>query len=293
MTAQPPTCQLCSQPGITLHENLRDRLFDAPGNWTLKRCTGCGFVWLDPMPRPDDLTLAYRNYYTHAADPDSPSLARRWYRQLLNLTPIGRERQRLALMCLDQTPPGKLLDIGCGNGQRLVQFRDRGWDVEGQEIDERAVAVAREHFGLRIHAEPVEKLTGSYHAVILNHVIEHVPDPVGMLAQCHRLLCRDGQLVVITPNVAGYGHRKFGASWRGLEPPRHLHLFTPATLQRAAGLAGFARLVVWTSSARVVGLALGSQSSSRLCALWFQLVAFVRSRLDPAVGEECVLQAKK
>lgn len=67
---------------------------------------------------------------------------------------------------------------------------------------------------------------GEFDVVILSHVIEHLHDPVALLKMCHLLLEKNGLLVLLTPNVASYGHRKFGAGWCGLESPRHIHLFT-------------------------------------------------------------------
>ena len=290
-------CCLCGQPGQPLHAGLTDPLGNVPGPWNFRGCVNpaCGLLWLDPMPDAATLTRAYQNYYTHAPAAGRPGWAQRIYRKLVALTPVGRERQRLAVMYLDTTPPGRVLEVGCGNGQRLTGLRARGWDVQGQEIDSLAGAVARDHFGLPVHLGPISELAGGYDAIILNHVIEHVPDPVDILAQCRRLLRDSGTLVLTTPNVASYGHQRFGACWRELDPPRHLHLFTTSNLRQAAQQAGFLKLATWTTSARVVGIGLGRRRGvwAGAGALWFQLVAAVHQRSAPDTGEECVLQATK
>lgn len=293
-----PTCRLCGRVGVVLYDQLRDRLCGSPGTWTLKRCPGkdCGLAWLDPQPGPADLQAAYRDYFTHKAEPDAPSPAQQLYRRLLQLTPIGRERHRLEWMYLDQTTPGRLLEIGCGNGQRLARFREAGWDVTGQEVDPTAAALAREKFGLKVHLEALEKLTGSYDMIVMNHVIEHVPDPAVVLRECHRLMRSGGGLVLTTPNIASYGHRRFGADWRGLDPPRHLHLFSKTTLRTLAERAGFLSPTITTTSARVVGTALASQRTGPFCtmrAVCFQVWAASRQPFAPDDGDECVLQASK
>ena len=76
------------------------------------------------------------------------------------------------------------------------------------------------------------------------HVIEHVHHPVKVLRACYSLLKSGGFLWVETPNTASEGHRLFGTSWRGLEPPRHLMLFTPDSLHNALIAAGFADVKV-------------------------------------------------
>jgi hypothetical protein len=70
-----------------------------------------------------------------------------------------------------------------------------------------------------------------------------VPDPVAAVRRMLEWLAPDGLLVVEVPNAGGLGARLFGRAWSGLELPRHLSHFTPASLERVAGLAG--GRVVW------------------------------------------------
>jgi hypothetical protein len=69
-----PNCYLCGTGGEPLYEGLKDRLFNAPGEWNLKRCPNpeCGLLWLDPMPLEEDIGMAYETYFTHAAPEDMP-----------------------------------------------------------------------------------------------------------------------------------------------------------------------------------------------------------------------------
>jgi SAM-dependent methyltransferase len=276
-----------------LYRDLRDRLFNAPGEWTLQRCPSCAIAWLDPMPTENELASAYDNYYTHH-EPPPPSTLQRSYRLLLRLTSLFRQRERLNLMYLDKTKPGRLLEVGSGAGHRLAAFRARGWQAEGQELDARAPA--------GVHIGPLRKLAlpeSTYDAVVMNHVLEHVTDPVALLGECRRLLRPGGTFVATTPNLDSHGHRRFGADWRGLEPPRHLHLFTPASLTTVANRAGFNQLKVWVTGTRAVSIALGSLAFQRHgrydmlarsgLADAFRAVLFQLRATD----EECVLKATK
>ena len=271
-----PQCILCGSDGRLLHSNQSDRLFGAAGLWDFKMCPNrkCGLVWLDPMPLGADIGKAYANYYTHAAHSTAgsvglrakirglmqrgywaneygyetgsqPSLARS-LGKLLNLSPIHRREADADVRCLPAVPQGRLLDIGCGSGEWLLTMRERGWSVEGCDFDKFAVEAARQR-GLKVKCGSLEDQNypdNSFDAVTLSHVIEHVPDPVRVLGECARILRPGGKLVLLTPNASSLGHRVFGEAWRGLEPPRHLHLFSIKSMHRMLSLAGFQRILV-------------------------------------------------
>lgn len=275
-----PACALCGRAGRPLYRGLRDRVFGVPGGWDLSLCPDprCGLVWLDPRPVPEDLGRAYQSYYTHEAVGTPRGLLRRglaaagcghlrarlgytrgvgprWLSllaPLVDLHPGGRDEVEADVAFQGAPGPGRnrLLDVGCGSGGLMERTRGLGWEVEGTEVDPRASAAARGR-GLTVHDGDLAACAfpgGSFDVVHLGHVIEHVDDPEGLLRECRRVLKPGGRLVILTPNAAGWGHRHFGGDWRGLEPPRHLHVFNPANLAAAVARAGFARSEVRTLS---------------------------------------------
>ncbi len=310
-------CYLCGSRGEILYDNLNDRLFCAPGVWNLRRCPNpcCGFVWLDPVPIERDVAKIYETYYTHqGADWKRSGLRTLSFnlRRAFALSlPLHYKRRQANLMYLGKVKPGKLLDVGCGDGRRLALLRSLGWEVEGQEIEPRAVVRAREVYKLRVHLGPLEELgfpDDAFDAVIMNHVIEHVFDPVSILAECRRILKPGGAFVAITPNVGGFGHRHFGRYWLGLDPPRHLFLFSPTTLREVAVRAGFDKFTVKTIALSAQGSARASISIKltgrydmrsfpgllrEIKPALYQLWASAALVLDKASGEECVLEARK
>lgn len=320
-TRDRPRCYLCGERGEPLYEGLYDHLFGAPGQWNFKRCPkgDCGLVWLDPMPTEEDIGKAYSTYYTHRqAEGAQPAgsgklpmfIRRELYEPLLRVMGVCEERRRLNCMYLDRTPAGRLLEVGCGNGECLARIRALGWDVLGQEIDPVAAAYACRSWGIDVHVGQVQTLEVGperFDAVIMSHVIEHVHDPVALLAACHRLLSSGGTLILTTPNSASYGHRKFGAGWRGLEPPRHLHLFSSKTLSQVVYRAGFSRQRCWTTAAHAEGIGRGSLSQaymsadqnhlSAMCSEWrgmlFQLAALAVFLCNEDSGEDCAMVATK
>lgn len=315
-----PDCLLCGSKGELLHSDLKDHLFGAPGEWSLKKCPDaeCGLVWLDPMPLEQDIAKAYRDYYTHKKESKDKAdlglelifkkIIKLLYKGILLITLVRRERRRHNLMYLDKTQPGRLLEVGCGDGSRLNKIRKLGWELEGQEVDPEAAEIARSKYGLSVHLGNLKSLgfkESSFDAVIMNHVIEHVHDPVDLLRECHRILKPSGMLVVITPNIESYGHRYFGSDCRMLEPPRHIHLFSTKSLKHSALKAGFQSCEAWTTASDAESIATGSYKirshnsgpksmlTTYISAIIFQLRASAIHFTQPDSGEECILKTFK
>lgn len=312
------TCPWCGTPGGILHAGLRDRLYGTPGTWTLRRCPtpACGLVWLDPLPH--DLAALYARYFTHAAAEGSPRRRAFWHtrepllrmatRAIGRRTALERERRALALLVPHPDQPRRVLDVGCGSGDRLVLLQRLGWEVMGQEVDPQAVAAAQRAGVADVRLGDLcalglpERCVG---AVVSSHVIEHVADPVAMLRECLRLVAPPGSVTIVTPNVDSWGHGRFGADWLGLDPPRHLHLFSPTTLEALARRAGARHVDVRTSAAHAELIAAGSldlrwrgvhhigeggRPWRDAVAILAQRTAWRAHRRSPLTGDECVLQ---
>jgi SAM-dependent methyltransferase len=249
-----------------LYDGLADRVFFcAGGGWSLHRCLDCSTAFLDPRPDRRTIGRAYTSYYTHPevasnrepSSTDVRSAARNGYlnarygydfvpssrlgRVLARLFPKTRSYADRSVRNLRRPGSGgRLLDVGCGHGAFLAEMRRAGWDVYGIEPDSAAARMARAN-GVPVANEPFEEASlapESFDAITMNHVIEHFHDPVEALRISHRLLKPNGILWIATPNLASHGHALFGPDWIGLDPPRHLVLFTRSALISALARAG-------------------------------------------------------
>lgn len=170
--------------------------------------------------------------------PVQPS--KHWPARLLSYVPSISRARALEIYALSASQVGTLLDVGCGNGQFIRRMRSLKWDVSGLDPDPAAVAYCLSQ-GLEVFQGSILDVPANrrYDVITLNHVIEHVQDPVSLLLECkRRLVPGTGRLMIMTPNLNSLGHRWFGRYWRGLETPRHLLLFSIPSLRKFVLRAG-------------------------------------------------------
>lgn len=266
-TEDRPHCPVCGSHGGEVYRAMPDLMLGVPGTWRFRRCAGatCRTLWLDPRPVAADLARAYENFVTHEAGrplarrdgfgtrvrrafqqsalgyPAQASRLERLAAHVLPLMPLWRESALRELLYMPAQGAGRMLDIGCGNGRQLERFAQAGWRTVGIDFDAGAVATARA-LGLDVrHGDLTSQGfdSGEFDAIVMSHVIEHVPDPVALLCECCRVLKPGGSIVLVTPNADAFGHRLYGRHWLGLEPPRHLHVLTAGALRSMVRQAGF------------------------------------------------------
>jgi SAM-dependent methyltransferase len=229
---------------------------------------------------------------------------------MVHYTGLLERRRRILIRHLDGIEPGKLLEIGCGDGSFLSLARECGWEVTGVDSDPNAALAAQEKYGITVQVGRFEDCNfprGYFDLIIMNHVIEHVLDPVQLLCECAAILRKEGSVLLVTPNSAGVGHTVFGRNWRGLEPPRHLHLFSPGVMMRITQGTGLrcvylkttsvnAEAIYWGSTGLVGAGALmpNTQPLRFLFMSWlYQYYALARNLWVCNGGEEIVMVCRK
>lgn len=136
---------------------------------------------------------------------------------------------------------GRILDVGFGDDRFLRLASKIGWQVHGSDIDPVALSQAKKS-GFDVREGGVEAWEGEdnlFDYISFNHVIEHLHDPEAALEKAQNLLVDGGRLFIEMPNLAAGGHSKFGRHWRGLEPPRHLVLYTTELFIKRLALSGW------------------------------------------------------
>lgn len=202
------------------------------------RCRQCGLMYANPQEEIDVVTLLTDASVPQVYIPEEH--AEYFHKQQVQLPDNLR-----ALRVLDSLLPerGRLLEVGSYCGFFLHRIRADGWDAVGLEPFRAGADYARKRFGLRIidGALPQPDLPdASFDAIVMLHVIEHMPDPVANLLELRRLLRPGGVLVVETPRFDSLSFKLLGKRERSVAACNgHIYFFTVATLRAAMQKSGF------------------------------------------------------
>jgi len=221
-------CPVCNHPEYSKLLTVKDFTVSAE-NFEIVECTSCRFRFTAHPPAPDQIGRYYQSdaYISHT---DSKKGIFNTIYQLIRKQAVASKRKLVTQYSHRQT--GQLLDYGCGTGAFLVEMKSAGWQVQGMEPDPGAASRAAElTTSLISHPDQLSTLpSNAFNVVTMWHVLEHVHDLHGTLAQVKRILKEDGILIVAVPNHRSFDARQYAAHWAAYDVPRHLHHFNPDSL---------------------------------------------------------------
>ena len=236
-----PACPVCGCYRNLLDQEVYDDRYGHPDLFKLVRCSDCGHLMTRPSLVESDLANLYGTYYPRKNITSEQVTAqaakvrrafsgvRRW---LMGVDNQGQYSAR---------PGEKMLDVGCGSGLSLLEAKAMGVDAWGVEADPNAQRFA-DQLGLRIHQgglQDVPFADTSFDLVVLNQVIEHIPEPDKALQIIRQRLAADGRVVLVFPNVNSLWCKLSGLRWINWHIPYHLHHFTLETFTRMAERCDF------------------------------------------------------
>ena len=207
-------CPFCNNGKKDFFIETFDRL-NPEKRYVYWRCLNCNLVFLEN--RKDN-----NNFYTYNLD-KKINLIKRFTMWL-----VYRKIKRLK-------PMGDLLDFGCGTGYLLKYLSSKKYNVEGIEFDKRAIRIAKNVHGLAVYSKWKNK---KYDIILINHVLEHLPNPKNELEIIKSHLKEDGIIVVRIPNINSRQFKIFGGKWFHLDAPRHLNHFYKGSFYAIAKSAG-------------------------------------------------------
>ena len=291
-------CPLCKSPSDIFLQNRPDYECNLTTKFQYFKCVNnrCGHVSAS-VPEGFNLASLYQEYSTHHKHVNRDNGL------VLKLTPSKFQKDKLdwkkALSSkkLDQI---KVLDFGCGNGAFINKLKCYGSaNVYAYDFDEKALKVAEKE-----GANIIRTLDGSekFDVIFLNHVIEHIAQPLNLIKILKDKLNPDGVIYIVTPNNASLIQKLFGVKWRGWETPRHVNIFNKKSALKLISLSQFPKekCSVYTINGLFFGIYhesfVGSFWKSKIGKLlrWslfipFSWLAYMNSIITDQNGEEVVI----
>lgn len=215
-------CPTCGSTSETL-ELEKDHM-------RIVRCSACDLVFVNPT---FDETHYKRVYASQAYQEIVRDLGINSHEYRVNR--FGAERVRLMSEHL-HVPNGRApryLDVGCSTGFVVEAARDHGWEAIGIDLNPSAIDFGRSR-GLDLRAVALEDAgfpAGSFDAVSLFDVLEHLLDPGRTLRACIELLAPGGILFLYVPNFDSASRLLMGANAHFIWPTHHLNYYTPTTIR--------------------------------------------------------------
>lgn len=236
---QPEVCSWADRAG-QVHEG--ELLGSRPG-FHVVDCRACGFRHALPVPTPQELQETYSHEYYSS---EKPLYIERYIEDRDWWEMVYASRYDVFERGLDEGRR-RILDVGSGPGLFLATGRARGWDCVGIEPSAQAAAHGRDVLQLHIIESFLDHDTAEqlapFDAINLSLVLEHIPDPFGMLRIVHGLLAHGGVACVVVPNdfnpfqLALRDGRGFPDWW--VAPPHHLNYFDFGSIRALLERAGF------------------------------------------------------
>lgn len=209
--------------------------------FTMVQCSSCGLVYLNPRPDSSELGTIYPdNYIPYRFDEHLSGFVNK-----LRMTV-----QSLKVKSLRKYVPKDAVvwDVGCGGGFFLECLRTYGkdsWQLTGVDVSDSAINTiqSKGFTGIKGRFEELDIPPDSVDVIVLNQVIEHLDNPVGVIKKAYSVLKPGGYFFVETPSAEGWDAKLFKRRyWGGWHFPRHWTIFTLGTLKNLLEKEGFGNI---------------------------------------------------
>jgi SAM-dependent methyltransferase len=244
-TGGPESCPVCGQAGPRKWLEAPDWFHGRPEKYILMRCQACSLVWLSDPPKPAEMHLHYTDEYHKLISASGANSPGRWRARKAALDRYKRS--------------GSLLDLGCSSGSFLESLPSDSWKLHGIEMSAVSAKTAEARSGAHVFVGNILDApfpSESFDVITCFDVLEHLYEPRRVMARISEWLKPGGIFYVLVPNVDSAEARVFRSYWHGLELPRHLFHFSPASLKFLAESAGLREVSVETRRNPAVGTSL-------------------------------------
>jgi len=141
----------------------------------------------------------------------------------------------------------RLLDVGCNIGGFVEVAEKYGIDAKGIDVNKSAIEFGRKK-GLDLECKTIHDVKEKFDIIIMNDLIEHVPEPIKEIKKAKELLSADGFLFISTPNTESLAFKIFKSKWLHLKPKQHIQYFNRDIMRGLMNRYGFGVWEEWNTS---------------------------------------------
>ncbi len=222
-------CPVCGSSRISKVIAAKD--FTVSGEtFGIMECNSCSLRFTQEVPDALSIAPYYKSeeYISHTNT--SKGLINRLY-QLVRKRTLKRKRKLVEKAT--GIRKGNLLDVGSGTGAFVKEMIAGGWNVTGLEpdADARKLATAVNGVTLTEMNQFYQLEPGTFDAITLWHVLEHVHELQPYIVQLKRLLKESGKLFIAVPNYTSKDAEIYKEYWAAYDVPRHLYHFSPKSME--------------------------------------------------------------
>ncbi|MFD3408500.1 class I SAM-dependent methyltransferase [Aquirufa sp. HETE-83D] len=228
-------CPVCGSPDSTLKFKAKDYTVTNE-MFHIVTCDSCRLIYTNPRPAANEAGPYYHAtaYISHSDT--NEGIVNKLYHAVRKIT----LKSKTSWIEPEKKGNKELLDIGCGNGHFLAAAKERGWNINGVELDPETAARATKLTGIDIAPALREIATEKkFQVITLWHVLEHVYELDDYFQFFKNRLETDGKLLLALPNPASFDANYFKEYWAAYDVPRHIYHFTPETISALAAKYGF------------------------------------------------------
>ena len=246
-------CHICRKPLTEDSFTLKEQYFGTNEEFPYKQCPYCECIQIIDIP--SDMGKYYPEHYYSKK-------VKKHYRNNIFLSKFRSVRLNAALHSsplsyiltkpklprwiafTDLNSRSRILDVGCGSGQKLLNMRKKGFHhLEGIEpFIQQDIHYTN---GVVVHKCELTSLAarsdkqGYFDLIMMHHSLEHTPDQHATLKAAYQLLSSNGKLLIRIPICSSYAWDHYRENWVQLDVPRHLYTHSRKSIELLAANHGF------------------------------------------------------